>query len=211
MLITPHAKKIEVDDNTLIVEETLDFDSNESAQKELYHKYSTALNETTHQLALFIAKTGYNDVAWRNIPILNEAPEFRGDRRVGLIDLEHLYSINNGFTGGSNRSCGLIKCVSAQQIDIVIDEARKQGVTVSQDFSVAKEERLQEIDSDKKLRQFYETKRIVTGKEPLQVDLESLELDLNEKGEITLPGYNASTVSMRKVSEDVITEINRKI
>jgi hypothetical protein len=230
LLIIPHAKKFTVNvdgnDYAFIVEESLDCDPNESATEELYHKYSTKLNETARQLAIFVAKTGFNDVAWRNIPILKEAQEFQGPRRIALIDLEHMKSTVNGFIGDSS-SCGLIRCVSEAQIDIVIAEARKQGVAITDEQARdAKNRRLQELESDKTLRTFYERNGIITGKEPIQVDLDLLGLDLTEEGQIFVLArdedgklimhgekrkWEEQTITLRKATEDVITEMNMLI
>lgn len=223
LLIIPHAKKLTVNadgnDYAFIVEESLDLNPNESAHKEFYHKYSTELNETARQLAIFVAKTGFNDVTWRNIPILNEAQEFQGSRRVALIDLEHMNSTVKGFLGDDNGSCGLIGCVSEAQIDSVIAEARKQGVAITDEKALnAKTRRLQELESDKALRTFYEKKGIITGKEPIQVDLDSLDLDLTEEDQVHFPVINGEgveleeeTITLRKVTEDIIEEINERI
>lgn len=163
LLIIPQAKKfdIEVDGKkiTLIAEKKLEINQNRKFQRESYHKYSTQLNETARQLAIFVAETGFNDVVWRNIPILTEAVEllqeagselkriiaetdiplnipileesaaYTGQRSVGLIDLEHMNSVTNGFAGDENGSPGLIGCVSEKQIDIVIEVARRYGVS----------------------------------------------------------------------------------
>lgn len=221
LLIIPHAKKFtfNTDDNrkcVVIAEESMDINHSESAQKEFYYKYSKELNETARQLAIFIAKTGFNDVTPRNIPILNEVENFQGNRRVALIDLEHMENSVYGFTGSGNGSCGLLGCVSEAQIDIVINEARKKGITIS---DKDKQRRLQEIESHKKLKQYYENKGIVTGKEPIQVDVDSLGLDLAEEGQIRLYVKDENgvvkrekgTVTMRKVVEDVLKEINKLI
>jgi len=226
LLIIPHAKKIDVKavgaTYVLIAEESLDIESNESAENEHYHKYSPKLNETVRQLAVFVSKTGFNDVTWRNIPIINEADEFHGPRRVALIDLEHMNSKVNGFIGDENGSCGLIGCVSEEQIDLVIEEALEQGVIISGKQSLdAKNRRLTELESNKNLRAFYEKKGIITGKEPIQVDIDFLGLDLNEKSQINVTvGFDhgtgvsiteEQTFNLRKVTEDIIAEINRLI
>lgn len=227
LLIIPRAKKLTVNadgnDYAFIVEESLDFDPDESTHEELYHKYSTELNETARQLATFIAKTGFNDVTWRNIPILKETQKFQGPRRVALIDLEHMKNAVNGFIGDFNGSCGLIRCVSKAQIDIVIAEARKQRVAITDEQAQeAKNHRLQELESDKKLCTLYEKNGIITGKEPIQVDLDSLNLDLTGEGQISIMvgvdetarfgiKWEKQTVTLRKVTEEVIAEMNRLI
>ncbi|MBS4168176.1 DUF648 domain-containing protein [Parachlamydia sp. AcF125] len=224
LLRIPHAKKIEVEAGgtryTLIAEENLDFASEESAQEALYHKYSTELNETARQLAVFVANTGFNDVTWRNIPLLNEADGFHGPRRVALIDLEHMENAANGFIGDANGSRGLIGCVSEEQIDRVIAEASKQGVTLSRAQVLdAKKRRLQKLEEDSRLRTFYANKGITTGQEPIQVDLDSLGLDLEEEGQIRVSvvdksgklSWEEKPVTLGKAAEDVIAEITRLI
>lgn len=74
---------------------------------------------------------------------------------------------------------------------------------------------MKEINSYNKLIQYYENKNILTGKEPIQVDLNSLGLDLGEEGLIEL--YTESekdefqTITMKKVVEDVLEQINKLI
>jgi hypothetical protein len=167
-----------------ILEEEMDINPVESAQKEMYHTYSQDLDETARQLAIFIAKTGFNDVTHRNIPLMNEQPLFQGPRRVALIDLEHMESVQNGFSGDGNGSCGLIRCVSAQQIDLVINEARKQGIYIP---DWMKKARLDEIRNDAKRREYHKQKGIVSGKEPLEVDLTTLDLNLEESAVVVIP------------------------
>lgn len=185
-LLVPHAKKIEVNAGghqyTLIVEEALDFNPHDGAQEELYHQYSDELNETARQLATFVAKTGFNDVNWRNIPLLNEEERFLGNRRVALIDLEHMENVANGFIGDPNGSCGLINCFSTDQIDIVINEAKNQGIKISQKFKDAKAKRLIDLEENQAIREFHASRGIATGKEPFNVDLDLLGLDLTEEG-----------------------------
>lgn len=223
LLIIPHAKKFAVEVNgvsyTLIAEESLEFNHNESAHEELYHKYSTELNETARQLSIFIAKTGFNDVAWRNIPILNEVPTFQGDRRIALIDLESMNSAKNGFLGDINGSRGLIRCVSEKQIDNVVAEACKTGGITEEQANEAKKYRLKELQDDQLLRTFHARKGIKTGKEPLKVDLKSLGLDLTEQAQINVTvGVDGNkfkrekqSVTLKKVAKDVIDEINKLI
>lgn len=205
LLVIPHAKKLEIGGNTIIAEESLDFNAEESVQEEFYHIYSKDLNETVRQLAIFIAKTGFNDVTPRNIPILNEKVDFRGSRRIALIDLEYMRSSINGFIGDANGSCGLLHCVSEEQIDIVMDEASKNGLVISDDN---KQRRLQEIESDKGLKQYHINKGIVTGKEPINVDVNSLGLDGLEQQEEYKKGQ---TITLRNLTEKMINGINAAI
>lgn len=225
LLIIPHAKKLmlNADGNEypLIVEESLDIVSHHSAQEELYREHSADLNESIRELAAFVAKTGFNDVIWRNIPLMKDAHESKSTKRIALIDLEHMNSAENGFIGDWNGSVGLIGCVSETQIDMVIEEARKQGVSISDsNAQEAKDRRLKRLAEDEKLRTFYEKSGIVNGKEALQVDLDTLGLDLTEKKEIRQhvghddqgnSKFVKQTLTFRKVAADVIAEINKQI
>jgi hypothetical protein len=155
LLVIPHAKKftLTLEDRrkcVIIAEEYMNISAKESDQEEYYHTYSKDLNETARQLAVFVAKTGFHDVTPRNIPIINEAKDFVGSRRVALIDLEHLKDPIKGFAGDNFvRSRGLIRCVSEDQIDIVIEEAHKNGFN-SEDLDDAKEMRLKEIAEERR-------------------------------------------------------------
>lgn len=228
LLIIPHAKKFifKIDSRrycVLIVEESMDINPYESVQKEFYYKYSKELTETVRQLAIFIAKSKLSEVAQRHIPLINEPEDFHGPRRVALINLERMESAILGLANIIQG--GLIGCVSEEQIDIVIDEAQKNGIEITDNrdeysdwnLKYAKKNRLRAIESDKQLRQFYKNKGIVNGKEPIQVDIDSLGLDLTLEEQI-----NASqeqdfferqpvTLTMRQITEAVIKKINRSI
>jgi hypothetical protein len=228
LLKLPHAKKVTVTVNNnaydFIAEESLNITNSYSLQENFYHTYSKELNETIHQLSIFVAITGFNDVKWGNIPVLNETPEHKGPRRVGLIDVEHMKNAVTGFKGdGYNESRGLIRCAtSEEQIDIIIAEARKQGVPLtSKEAQDVKQQRLDELKADKELQALYEKNGIVTGKEPIQVDLDSLNLDLTEESKISvwklIEGtedefkHTKETITLKKAAEDIIEEINKLI
>ena len=216
LLIVPQAIKTTLcsKDFPCIIEEAFDFPNNESANEKDYETHSKSLNETMRQLAVFVAKTGFNDVTWRNVPIVNEREDFLGPRRVALIDLEHMIDAESGFMGSNNGSCGLIRCcTSEEQIDIVIKEARKQNVGISEeDLQSAKKLRLKELESNKKIIVVYKKNNIITGKEPINVDLDSLGLDLSEKAQDEFCFEDKPQIfTLRKATEDLIKEINRLI
>jgi len=112
----------------------------------------------------------------------------------------------------------LVECVSEKQIDKVIEEARKHGVIDDQRAEAAKKRRQEELESGKQLKQFHEKQGVVTGKEPIQVDIHSLGLDLMEEGQIKFralednkPKWEKKTVTLKEVVEDVIAKINTLI
>ena len=223
LLVVPHAKKLNVAEMTLIAEECVNINQNESAQEHLYQL--SGLNETARQLATFIAKTGFSDVEWRNMPLVDTAPEFQGNRRVALVDLEEMDGVNTGIFGGGFGRRGLVRCLaSEEQIDIAITEASRHGV-VNQDAAQIKARRMEEIQSDRQLQQFYMRNGILeNARKPIQVDdLASLGLDLEEQGLMrterrlqtgTGDGnweWETTPVTMGQAVTDVIAAINKGI
>ncbi len=140
LLVIPHAKKIEVDGESFIAEEILSFDEDGSIQENHYQTYSKNLDEAVRQLAILIEETGLDDITWRNIPVLNEVPDFTGPRRIGLIDLEVMTDVYKALfedCSAVGNSRGLIRCVSKEQTDIVIKEIFNR--IFNEDYQAAKE------------------------------------------------------------------------
>ena len=208
LLVIPHAKKIHVAGMTLIAEEHLDINPNASAQEHFYKL--EGLNETARQLAIFIAKTGFSDVEWRNMPLVDTAPEFQGNRRIALIDLEEMGNAEKGIFGYFHERRGLIRCLgSEEQIDIAITQAQRQGVVSHQDVARIKAKRIEEIKNDQQLQLFYARKGILENPRKLvQVDdLASLGLNLKEQGVMR----TGASVTMEKAIKDVLSAINKSI
>lgn len=194
---TPEGKKC-----VLIVEKTMNINPDESVQEELYYRNGERLNEVAQQLSLFIAKTGFNDVTPRNIPLMEMEPG--GPLKVALFDLEYMESAIQGFTGSPNGSCGLLHCVAEKQVDLIANEARKYGVKIpANELEMAKKQLILE----NKIHQHYKNQGIVTGKEPLNVDIDALELDWTQKAEIS-SDQNVLSVTIREAAVDVINKIN---
>lgn len=92
-LVLPKAQKFTVKDEygnsyVVLAEERLNFTSNIDEQKELYNDPN--ITETIRQFAEFVAELGFWDVEYRNAPILNEVPGYKGPKRIGLIDLYNM-------------------------------------------------------------------------------------------------------------------------
>lgn len=111
---------------TFIAERHADIAPTDHEQERLYAEHADRLTETIRQLTTFICKSGFSDVAWRNVPICNDSLKAKGDLKVVLIDLEEMLSAEMGLFGHKKpRRHGLISCVMPEQADIVIEEARK--------------------------------------------------------------------------------------
>ena len=221
LLVIPHARKCTIDADgkrySFIAEEQLDFTPHTGAQEEHYHVYSRELNETARQLAIFIAQTGFNDVTWRNVPILDEARGYCGARRIGLIDIEHMQNVVSGFVGDDNGSRGLLRCASSEeQIEIILAQMRSHGIdTGHRTIQEAKKRRCIELESDRQLVEFYRLKGITTGREPLRVDVHSLGLDdVEEQIDVFVQGPNGTTLQVKKtitlkmIAKAVVDQIN---
>ncbi|MBS1659068.1 MAG: hypothetical protein JST18_13355 [Bacteroidetes bacterium] len=220
-LIVPHARPVRVGPHLIIVERRLDIQSDESAQEDLYRL--PGLDETIRQLAIFTALTGFSDVTWRNIPLIDTANDFEGNRKIALIDLEEMRSARTGFFGAAwPFRRGLVDCLhSAEHIDIALAEARNHNVRGH--YAEIKARRLQEIEEDGRLQQFHERTGCLNDPRKLieVADLASLELlNLEEEGEIVF--YNESDdtdeivkiqkkVTLREVTLDVIRLINEAL
>ena len=59
------------------------------------------------QLAIFISRSDFTDVALRNIPLIEDD----GQVRVALIDVEHSWDGYTGFFGDGESVAGLLNCV----------------------------------------------------------------------------------------------------
>ena len=139
LLIIPRAKKIEleVDFNNFlltgelpvcIVEEKINFSPHTASQKALFHKSEDTLKEAIYQLAVFICKTGYDDVEWRNNPIIIDN-NMKADRKFALIDIEHLHEPAMGLFGNSKwERTGLIGCTPITYHEMIRGIARDHGI-----------------------------------------------------------------------------------
>ena len=211
LLIIPQSKLVTVSGKTFIVEKFLDLNPIEWAQESLYITYANQMEEAIRQLSILIAKTGFSDVTWRNIPILNEEPGYEGPRRIGLIDLEGLGSSLDGFIGFfMNGSRGLINCLASERlIDIVIEEARNHGVLISNEQAQsAKKICRARLEFDEGLKKFYKEKKIEVGNELIEID-ESL-LDFSEYADEKKYKANSAN-NLKNTAIALIKEINCQI
>jgi hypothetical protein len=216
----PHAKeiKIQIDgkDYTMIAEEALDINPDESVQEELYYIHRNRLEKVLRELAVFIKHTGFSDVSWRNIPLLNTSLSPQDSPQIALIDVEFMTSVEEGLTGGSMQ--GLIESAPSKEIlDVLCEESKKLPhslLTPSylQRIEKKKAERREKLATDEALREFYKAKKISTGKETLQVDVQSLGLPLDVEGTYEDPMSGAKKkVTMQEVATLVINRINEQL
>ncbi len=213
LLVIPNAKLFTVDVEgekyEIIAEKKLDLNPSEDVQELNFEQYASSLNETIRQLAVFICKTGYSDVEWRNNPVLNDAPDQFGCRKIGLINIEEMQSTTIGLFGDGYDRRGLVGCVDKEQGKIVEHEAKKYGVSTDS-FAFSHERRKKEIENGQKLRKHYQRLGITKGTQLLDVDMNSLSLNLEEKG-VLQKWDKTKEVSMKNIVEKVVKKINALI
>ncbi len=152
-LVMPQAKKIEVQTATcrkvVLIEEQFLKLNEDTVQEEQYRSEGQRMNTALEELADFIAATGFNDVTPRNMPILQERPGYRGPMRLGLIDLENMENVSEGFSGSGNGSGGLIGCCTTkEQVDLVMELAQKHGV-VCERLERREKKQLKQLENDR--------------------------------------------------------------
>ena len=104
-LRVPRARELAIPNTrfTIVVEEKLQFSPIEDQED----KYLQIDRVAIAQLTRFIIHSGFNDMAYRNAPILDGHPE---NMQIGLFDLEECTDARTGLWGNNNRD-GLAECI----------------------------------------------------------------------------------------------------
>ncbi len=206
LLVIPRVKLFTVtikgEKYVIIAEQKLDINPYESAQEQYYEEFADSLDETIRQLAIFICKTGYRDVAWRNNPILNNSFDTNGNRRFALIDLEDIDDPQIGLFGGTGeKTKGLVRCVNERQGLIVEAIAKANGIETTR-FHRAYERRKAELEDGKKLQLYYAKAEVVRGDEPVVGDIDSMDF---------APYSAEKAAQLRTFASILLAAINAKI
>lgn len=206
LLYIPKYEVIQINGLKILIEEYLDINPTDSYQDELYDTYAESLTPALKQLKIFMEHSGYRDVNGRNNPVLDHNPLHQGDRRIALIDLEHMEGEYN-----------------SKVIDFLFRKDQILEMFPSDDeySSDRKIRRIKEIEERRTLQQFYKDRNIITGREPIQVEnMGDLGLNLEETGTYkNLTGYSIEdgpiyehvTITMYETIVIVIREINEEL
>lgn len=173
-LVVPAAEKFTIPFRNRIIrviaERKMDFLAHDSDQQYLFQQNAHRITEAVRQLAIFICKTGYSDVEWRNNPILNE-PNNLGQMKFGLIDLEECGSAICGLFGGWYRR-GLVGCTSEIHHKVIKEIAEQNLNPAKECINAAIEKREIELKKETEWANFYQERGVITGEEPILVDVE---------------------------------------
>lgn len=208
LLVIPQAKLFTVNfegkDYEIIAEQRLGISPDLEIQEQEFQDYADSLNEAIRQLAIFICKTGYNDVEWRNNPVLSNSLDGNGNRKIALIDIESMDSSIEGLFGKMyctiQKSRGLVRCVNEEQGKIIESVAKQNGIDTS-DFVEASHRRKEELIGNRKFKEYYAAKKFVTGGELVQVDESTLNFST----------YPNKTKELQALTHIVLKEINDQI
>ena len=184
----------------IIVEQKLDIDHDTADQEEHFEEHATSLNEAIRQLAIFICKTGYADVEWRNNPMLNNSGDTLGRRKIALVDVDGSGFPETGLFGGGLYINGLLSQVSLEQGRMIAAIAKENGVNTTP-FENAYRYREAVIEKRKQLKQLYAEKRLTCPNQLVKFDVEILECSK----------YPEKIRLFREIAKEVIQEINLKI
>ncbi len=213
LLVLPHAKIFDVNVNgeshKIIAEQKLNIIVNESMQESLFYNSKEKLNDTIKQLALFICKTGYSDVEFRNNPIINNENGIMDEKnKIALLDIEETAGAEIGLFRGFCRS-GLIALVDKENNDAIKNIAQENNISID-NFESAVEIQKNKLMNYSDLQIFYKRKNISTGSEEIVVNIESLDLNIEDESKTNYAG-TVMLVKLKDVAKAVIIKINELI
>lgn len=158
LLVLPRQSKFRHPDNSIVIaEERLPLTPNWLHQEEVYHSFANDLLETLSQLTTFIIWSGFRDVDFRNIPVLDLERLAPGSpRRIALVDVENCgtpfagpcmdlksttkATLDLAFFGNSFTIAGLLQCILPTQFDSIYEAALENGVNLKKLFPKETEE-----------------------------------------------------------------------
>lgn len=169
----------------LVVQEKLDFESTTLRQRELFElcckdpELKPIFAKYLEQLTRFILLTGFEDVKYDNIPLLNNG------RGFALIDLDDTDDSVKGLTSGINHREyeGLLKCVFPEMIPIIQKIVESHGLVINfaQIIQECEEMHRNWDEKLKKIAAFHAQQGIKDKGSLLQIDVKSLGLSVDEE------------------------------
>jgi len=158
----------------IIFEEMLDIEISHYKQEYLYRIHADKMGSAIRQLTKFCCLTGLDDIAWRNIPIINNVAQ---TLMIGLVDMQEMESYHNSIFGGAYNRTGLIRCVDRSLFHIIADELlTTTGNPCEESMESVIEIREKEIKFDDMVYSHYE-KHQITGFEHIHLDVNKLCFD----------------------------------
>lgn len=213
LLIIPRMYFFKINCNSdvfeVIIEEKIQVNTNPNVQEYYFDLYSADINEAIKQLALFICKTKFEDVDWRNIPLINVNKDKLNNIKIALIDLEDFGSVENGIFGKYG-SRGLMKCVNIEQCKIIYDIISKNNISLKK-YDIILEERMMEINNHNHIKNFYLQNNITKGYEKIHIkDIDKFIDIFREYLHIKYPNYIIN-LELDKIIINIVEYLNNHI
>lgn len=131
------------------------------------------MTQAIYELTLFIFYSGFNDVDFRNIPVINNSLDAKGNRKIALFDFDYMTSSLEGMLGSNaSDSIGLLRCVPKKMGSKVIEKyrpllppAEKQIFDTHFPSCLAIREQREAFQNG--LIKFYNRRKIVHGEEEI--------------------------------------------
>ena len=127
-------------DRFVIAEERLPLSHDFIVQANLYSYLGPRLNPALEQLVIFIIRTGFRDIDFRNIPILDRNLRTETTPQIVLVDLENcappIVGANNdaiyesAFFGNGGLTRGLLRCVTPANFESIRIAAKSEQVVL---------------------------------------------------------------------------------
>ncbi|KAL6790638.1 hypothetical protein J3E68DRAFT_73396 [Trichoderma sp. SZMC 28012] len=118
----------------LIAEQRLSLTTNPLVHKQLYESLGARLKPALQQLVAFIHATGFCDVDFRHIPILDKELTPETTPRIGLVDISRCGDVqgeaaqqtyHEAFFGKGPTPRGLFRCIAPEQFELLRAEVSK--------------------------------------------------------------------------------------
>ncbi|KKO96744.1 hypothetical protein THAR02_11153 [Trichoderma harzianum] len=118
----------------LIAEQRLSLSTNPLVHKQLYESLGARLEPALQQLVAFIHATGFCDVDFRHIPILDKELTPKTIPKIGLVDISRCGDVqgeaaqqiyHEAFFGTGPTPRGLFRCIAPEQFELLRAEVSK--------------------------------------------------------------------------------------
>uniref|UniRef100_A0A093UNC7 Uncharacterized protein n=1 Tax=Talaromyces marneffei PM1 TaxID=1077442 RepID=A0A093UNC7_TALMA len=149
----------------VIVEQRLSLSHDYHLQSDLYQSLGSILNPALEQLVIFIIESGFSDVDFHNIPVLDKELEMDKKPRIALVDLENCVAKHElnppvvygcAFFGDERSIRGLLRCITPSSFERVQSVAKGEGVDLKRMFGAGYYKRaLRERDAELDLSNQY--------------------------------------------------------
>jgi len=201
---------------SVFAEWKLNINPHKEVQEQHHYDHSGELNRAIGQLFKFIWLTGFSDVKLDNIPVLENSVDEYGNWKIVLLDLEEMEGPTLGLFGGSTELGireGLVRFVSIEQgemIGKIFRQITGMSLEIQGDFEKAQKTRRAELEVMGKVQEYYKERGIITGREPINIDIKTFKLTVEGQDEVAVAINKAVATNgdkLKQVAHELIARI----